>query len=172
MAAAPGQPRPGGAGGLDVEDKIFAAVLAELDGLGRLAPLLARDDVEDIHFEGSDPTMLRLTSGELRARAADRANDEELEQLLRAIGVRSGDGQTSREFSSASPILNVRLKGVTELGARLQAAMDVLPRPSGVIRVHRFSDPSLEDLRRDEHDRHPDARLPALRDRSPARRRW
>ena len=26
--------------------------------------------------------------------------------------------------------------------------MDVLPRPSGVIRVHRFSDPSLEDLRR------------------------
>ena len=24
--------------------------LAELDGLGRLAPLMARDDVEDIHF--------------------------------------------------------------------------------------------------------------------------
>ena len=41
------------------EDRIFAAVLAELDGLGRLAPLLARDDVEDIHFEGCDPTMLR-----------------------------------------------------------------------------------------------------------------
>jgi type IV secretory pathway ATPase VirB11/archaellum biosynthesis ATPase len=75
------------------------------------------------------------------------SNDEELEQLLRAIGSRSGDGQTSREFSSANPILNVRLKGVTDLGARLQAAMDVLPRPAGVIRVHRFSDPSLDDLR-------------------------
>ena len=129
------------------EDKIFAAVLAELDGLGRLAPLLARGDVEDIHFEGSDPTVLRLTSGELVPGAPIAGTDEELEQLLRSIGSRSGDGQTSREFSSAAPILNVRLKGVTELGARLQAAMDVLPRPAGVIRVHRFSDPSLGDLR-------------------------
>jgi type IV secretory pathway ATPase VirB11/archaellum biosynthesis ATPase len=130
-----------------VEDKIFAAVLAELDGLGRLAPLLARSDVEDIHFEGAEPTTLRLTSGDLVPGSPIAASDEELEQLLRAIGSRSGDGQTSREFSSANPILNVRLKGVTDLGARLQAAMDVLPRPSGVIRVHRFSDPSLEDLR-------------------------
>jgi Flp pilus assembly CpaF family ATPase len=129
------------------EDKIFAAVLAELDGLGRLAPLLARDDVEDIHFEGCDPTVLRLKTGELVPGPAIVGTDEELEQLLRSIGSRSGDGQTSREFSSASPILNVRLKGVTDLGARLQAAMDVLPRPSGIIRVHRFSDPSLEDLR-------------------------
>ena len=38
---------------MTIEDKIFAAVLAELDGLGRLAPLLARNDVEDIHFEGA-----------------------------------------------------------------------------------------------------------------------
>jgi pilus assembly protein CpaF len=134
--------------GDDVEDRIFAAVLAELDGLGRLAPLLARADVEDVHFEGCEPTILRLTSGELIPGPPIAANDEELEQLLRAIGSRSGDGQTSREFSSANPILNVRLKGVTDLGARLQAAMDVLPRTSGVIRIHRFSDPSLEDLRR------------------------
>lgn len=128
------------------EDRIFAAVLAELDGLGRLAPLMARDDVEDIHFEGCEPTMLRMASGQLVPGPAIASSDEELEQLLRSIGSRSDDGQTSREFSSASPILNVRLKGVTELGARLQAAMDVLPRPAGVIRVHQFSDPSLDDL--------------------------
>ncbi len=130
------------------EDRIFAAVLAELDGLGRLAPLLARDDVEDIHFEGCDPTVLRTLNGELVAGPPIASTDEELEQLLRSIGSRSDGGQTSREFSSASPILNVRLKGVTQLGARLQAAMDVLPRPAGVIRVHRFSDPSLDDLHR------------------------
>ena len=129
------------------EDTIFAAVLAELDGLGRLAPLLARTDVEDIHFEGSDATMLRLASGKMVPGPSIAASDAELEQLLRAIGARSGDGQTSREFSAANPVLNVRLRGVTDLGARLQAAMDVLPRPSGVIRVHRFVDPSLEDLR-------------------------
>ena len=131
----------------EVEDKIFAAVLAELDGLGRMAPLLAHGDVEDIHFEGSEPTVLRLTGGKLVPGPPIASSDQELEQLLRTIGSRSGDGQTSREFSAANPILNVRLKGVTELGARLQAAMDVLPRAAGVIRVHRFSDPSLDDLR-------------------------
>jgi pilus assembly protein CpaF len=133
---------------MTTEDRIFAAVLADLDGLGRLAPLLARDDVEDIHFEGCDPTMLRTVDGRLVTGPPIASSDEELEQLLRSIGSRSEGGQTSREFSSASPILNVRLKGVTELGARLQAAMDVLPRPAGVIRVHRFSDPSLDDLHR------------------------
>lgn len=129
------------------EEQIFAAVLAELDGLGRLAPLLARTNVEDVHFEGCDPTMLRLASGEMVPGPPIASSDAELEQLLRAIGARSGDGQTSREFSAASPVLNVRLRGVTELGARLQAAMDVLPRPAGVIRVHRFADPTLADLR-------------------------
>ncbi|WP_233488939.1 ATPase, T2SS/T4P/T4SS family [Blastococcus sp. TF02-9] len=133
---------------VSTEDRIFAAVLAELDGLGRLAPLLTRDDVEDIHFEGCDPTVLRTVDGQLVAGPPIASTDEELEQLLRSIGSRSDGGQTSREFSSASPILNVRLKGVTQLGARLQAAMDVLPRPAGVIRVHRFSDPSLDDLHR------------------------
>ena len=131
-----------------LEDKLVAAVLAELDGLGRLAPLLARPDVEDIHFEGSDATMLRTVDGALVPGPPIASSDEELEQLLRAIGSRSDGGQTSREFSSASPILNVRLQGVTQLGARLQAAMDVLPRPAGVIRVHRFADPSLADLHR------------------------
>lgn len=130
------------------EDTIFTAVLAELDGLGRLAPLLARTDVEDIHFEGSDPTTLRMVDGDLVPGPPIASSDAELEQLLRAIGSRSDGGQTSREFSSASPVLNVRLQGVTELGARLQAAMDVLPRPAGVIRVHRFADPSLDDLHR------------------------
>lgn len=130
------------------EDRIFAAVLADLDGLGRLAPLLARDDVEDIHFEGSDPTVLRLKTGELVDGPPIASSDTELEQLLRSIGARSNDGQTSREFSSATPVLNVRLRGVSELGARLQAAMDVLPRPAGVVRIHRHADPSLESLRR------------------------
>lgn len=131
----------------DVELQIFESVLSELDGLGRLTPLLARNDVEDIHFEGADPTWLRLTTGELIPGPRIADSDDELEQLLRSIGARSVEGQTSREFSSAHPVLNVRLKGVTDLGARLQAAMDVLPRPAGVIRVHRFSHPTLADLR-------------------------
>lgn len=142
--ASRGRPAPA----LLTEERMFAAVLAELDGLGRLAPLMSREDVEDIHFEGAEPTTLRLAGGQLVPGPPIASTDAELEQLLRAIGSRSGDGQTSREFSSAHPILNVRLKGVTALGARLQAAMDVLPRPSGVIRIHRFADPNLDDLHR------------------------
>lgn len=130
------------------EERILAGALAELDGLGRLAPLLAREDVEDIHFEGCEPTVLRLAGGALVRGPRIASTDDELVALLRAVGGRSGDGQASREFSSASPVLNIRLQGVTALGARLQAAMDVLPRPAGVIRVHRFADPGLADLRR------------------------
>ena len=70
--------------------------------------------------------MLRTVDGRLVPGPPIASSDEELEQLLRSIGARSDGGQTSREFSSASPVLNVRLKGVTALGARLQAAMDVL----------------------------------------------
>ena len=43
---------------MTTEDRIFAAVLAELDGLGRLAPLLARDDVEDIHTQFHEGYMI------------------------------------------------------------------------------------------------------------------
>jgi type IV secretory pathway ATPase VirB11/archaellum biosynthesis ATPase len=131
----------------DVEDQITAAVLAELDGLGRIAPLLARGDVEDIHIEGADETVLRLTDGQLVPGPAIASSDEDLVRLLRAVAARAGDGQSSTEFSASRPVLNVRLRGVTELGARLQAAMDVLPRPAGVIRVHRFADPGLAELR-------------------------
>ncbi len=130
------------------EDRVFAAVLAELDGIGRIAPLAGRDDVEDIHFQGCDPTMLRLRTGEFEEGPPLAASDEELVRVLRAAAASSRDGQTSREFSSAHPILNVRLRGIGPLGARLQAAMDVLPRPAGVIRVHRLPDPSLGDLRK------------------------
>lgn len=131
---------------VEAEDEIVAAVLAELEGLGRLTPLLTRPDVEDIHFEGSEPTVLRLTDGSLVPGPPIVDSDPALVQLLQSIGARYGDGQTSREFSTANPILNVRLRGVTELGARLAAEMDVTPRPMGTIRVHRHVDVTLDSL--------------------------
>lgn len=132
--------------GPEVEDAMIAAVLAELEGLGRLAPLLARTDVEDIHFEGTKPTMLRLTSGQYVQGPPIADDDTSLVHMLQAIGARYGDGQTSREFSTANPILNVRLRGVGALGARLAAEMDVVQRPMGCIRVHRHVDVTLDSL--------------------------
>ena len=83
----------------DIEDRIFAAVLAELDGLGRLAPLLARDDVEDIHFEGADPTMLRLAraswSPGRRSRQAMRSSS--------SCCARSGRGRVTGRPAESSP---------------------------------------------------------------------
>ncbi len=128
------------------EARLFAAVMGELDGMGRIAPIAARGDVEDIRFIGCDPTVLRLSSGEMVSGPPLADTDEELTRLLRTVGARFADGQAARELSASNPVLNVRLRGIGELGARLAAAIDILPRPSGVIRIHRFADPSLESL--------------------------
>jgi len=138
-----GRPAPS----MNAEDDLVAAVLAEIAGLGRLQPLLARGDIEDIYFEGCEPTILRLASGEKVQGPPIARTDAELVTMLQTLGSRTGGEQSSREFSAASPILNLRLKSVGRLGARLAAEMDVLPRPSGTIRVHRHVDVTLDDLR-------------------------
>ena len=138
-----GRPAPS----MHTEDELVAAVLAEIAGLGRLQPLLARGDVEDIFFEGCEPTVLRLASGQKVQGPPIARTDAELVTMLQTLGSRTGGEQSSREFSAASPILNLRLKSVGQLGARLAAEMDVLPRPSGTIRVHRHVDVTLDDLR-------------------------
>ena len=128
-----------------VEDDLVEAVMAALGGLGRLEPLLARTDVEDIFFTGCEPTMLRLGDGTKVPGPPIGQSDQEVTALVQALGTSLGDG-TSREFSAARPLLSLRLKAVGELGARLSAAMDVTPRPSGTIRVHRHVEADLDML--------------------------
>jgi pilus assembly protein CpaF len=128
-----------------VEDDLVEAVMAALGGLGRLEPLLARTDVEDIFFTGCEPTMLRLGDGTKVPGPPIGGSDQEVTALVQALGTSLGDG-TSREFSAARPLLSLRLKAVGELGARLSAAMDVTPRPSGTIRVHRHVEADLDML--------------------------
>jgi Flp pilus assembly CpaF family ATPase len=130
---------------IQVEDDLVEAVMAALGGLGRLEPLLARLDVEDIFFTGCEPTMLRLDDGSKAPGPPIGDTDEEVTQLVQALGTSLGDG-TSREFSAARPLLSLRLKAVGELGARLSAAMDVTHRPSGTIRVHRHVEANLDML--------------------------
>src|SRR5664280_2205964 len=128
-----------------VEDDLVEAVMAALGGLGRLEPLLARTDVEDIFFTGCEPTMLRLGDGTKVPGPPIGQSDQEVTALVQALGTSLGDG-TSREFSAARPLLSLRLKAVGELGARLSAAMDVTPRPCGTIRVHRHVEADLDML--------------------------
>jgi type IV secretory pathway ATPase VirB11/archaellum biosynthesis ATPase len=116
-----------------------AAVLDALFGLGRLQPLVDDDRVEDIRVIG-DRVWLELVDGS-RVRVPPVAeSDQELIDLL--VFVASKSEVTARPFSEACPTLDLRLDG----GARLAAAAWVTPRPSLLIRRHRLTRVTLDDL--------------------------
>jgi len=71
------------------EDELVAAVLAALGGLGPLEPLLNRTDIEDIFFNGTHPTMLRLVGGEMVEGPQLAGSDTQLTQLLQSMAARS-----------------------------------------------------------------------------------
>ena len=127
-----------------VEDALVDATVSATAGLGRLEPLLRRTDVEDIFYNGSAPTVLRLADGRMVQGPAIGSSDEEVVALMRQVS--SALGGAAREFSPAQPLLAVRLKAVGDLGARLSAAIDVTPHPAGTIRIHRHADADLDEL--------------------------
>jgi len=130
---------------VEAEDQLIDAVLAALGGLGRLEPLLTRTDIEDIYFTGCEPTILRMADGSKVEGPRLGETDQEVTQLFEQLAARRTDG-ASREFSGGQPLLNLRLRAVGELGARLSAAREVTPRPSGTIRCHRYVDADLDTL--------------------------
>ena len=129
------------------EDALVASVLAALGGYGPLEPLLARDDIEDIFFNGTHPTVLRLAGGDKVVGPPLAATDVALQQMLQMMAGSGLDDSAGREFSTARPLLQLRLKSVGLLGARMSAAMDVTPHPAGTIRVHRHVETSLAEVR-------------------------
>ena len=126
------------------ERALVGAVTAALFGLGRLEELLRREDVENIFILGSDRVVLDLANGTKEWAAPVAESDAELVELLTMWAARAG--QTSREFSPASPLLNLRLPGGGPLGSRLAAVIEVTPRPAVVIRRHRLARVGLDDL--------------------------
>ncbi|TWP34461.1 CpaF family protein [Leekyejoonella antrihumi] len=134
---------------LDITDEtqLVAAVLAALRGLGPLEPILARDDVEDIFFNGAAPTMLRLADGSKVPGVPLGDTDERVRALIAALAGAQAEA-SGREFSQAQPLLALRLPAIGIMGARLSAAIDVTPHPVGTIRVHRHVDVTLDDLAR------------------------
>jgi pilus assembly protein CpaF len=132
--------------GEDAERALGAAVTAALFGLGRLQPLLEREDVENIHIHGADRVVLDLADGRREIGPPIADTDAELVELL--TGWASRAGQTGREFSPAHPVLNLRLPAGGPLGARLAAVMEVTARPTVAIRRHRLTRVTLADLTR------------------------
>lgn len=114
------------------------AVFDLMFGLGRLQPLVDREDVEDIMVVGHDRVFLNLVDGRKVPGPPVAASDHELVLLLQDLASRA---DPPRVFSEANPALHLNLEG-----ARLAAVMSVTQRPSVVIRRHRLVRVSLDDL--------------------------
>ncbi|WP_067889111.1 CpaF family protein [Actinomadura chibensis] len=133
---------PGGAPPtVEMQNRLAAAVFDELFGLGPLQPLLNDPAVENIDVNGCDQVWVEYASGERVRGPAVAASDAE---LVEKIQLWSRQGNTAREFSVASPLLNTALQDLN--GARLTASMSVSPRPYVSIRCHRLKSVTLDDL--------------------------
>src|SRR5699024_5399136 len=124
----------------DQEQRVSAAVLAAMFGLGRIEQLLADDDVEEIFIDGASPAVLRYADG--ASVIADRVADSDEAPLEQLRSIAPYHGQNERAVTSAWPFLNLRLPD----GSRLAAQWSVTPHPQVTIRRHRFTDVTLDQL--------------------------
>jgi Flp pilus assembly CpaF family ATPase len=122
------------------EDATTVAVFAALFGLGRLQGWVSDPEVENIDVNGCDQVWISYAGGRLVRAPAVADSDGELIEIVQSFAAYLG--QSAREFSSARPLLNLRLPD----GSRLCAWMAVTPRPGLSIRRHRLTDIGLEEL--------------------------
>ncbi len=122
------------------QDRLARAVFDAVFGLGRLQPLVDDPQIENIMIFGHDQVILELTGGRQVPAPPVADSDQELVDFLTFVASRSE--VNARSFSPSHPELHLRLDG----GARLAAQAWVTPRPQVVIRRHRLTQVSLEDL--------------------------
>ena len=122
------------------QDRLGRAVFDAVFGLGRLQPLVDDDQVENVMIFGHDRVVVELTGGRQVEADPVADSDEELIEFLTFVATRSE--VNPRPFSPSHPRLHLRLDG----GARLAAQAWVTPRPQVVIRRHRLTQVSLQDL--------------------------
>ncbi|MFG2016907.1 CpaF family protein [Actinomadura geliboluensis] len=108
-------------------------------GLGPLQPYLDRSDVENIVVNGCRQTWISYTDGTKRPGPPVAETDEDLIEWVQLLARR---GNTGREFSHASPLLDAALSD----GVRLAVVGWVSRRPHLAIRVHRLVDVTLRQL--------------------------
>jgi Flp pilus assembly CpaF family ATPase len=121
-------------------EALAQAVYDQRYGLGPLAAYLRDPGVENVDVNGCDQVWITYATGERVAGPPVAATDQDLQDMIRTWAARGG--QTSRDFSAATPLVNVALTG----GARLTATMSVTPRPCLSLRRHGHLDASLGRL--------------------------
>lgn len=110
-----------------------------LFGLGRIAPLLAHEDVQDIEIEGYDRVVLKLRDGTVAEGPAVADSDEELLEDIAHLARTCPTGE--KDFSPATKKLRMTLPD----GSRLSAEGWMTHRPSIHIRTHRLIDTDLDE---------------------------
>ena len=123
-------------------DVLAQAVYDQRYDLGPLAAYLRDPDVENVDINGCDRVWVTYSTGERVAAPPVAVTDEALADMIRAWAARGG--QTARDFSAASPLVNVALAG----GARMTGTMAVTPRPCVSLRRHGQLDVTLPELAR------------------------
>lgn len=123
----------------DVE-ALVQAVYDMRYGMGPLTPYLRDPHVENIDINGCDQVWVTYATGERVGVAPIAPNDDALVTMIRTWANRGG--QTARDFSAASPLVNVAMT----IGARLTATMAVTPRPCVSVRRHGQVDITLARL--------------------------
>jgi len=108
--------------------------------MGPLASYLRDPHVENVDINGCDQVWVTYATGERVAVAPIAPSDDALVTMIRAWANRGG--QTARDFSAASPLVNVAMT----TGARLTATMAVTPRPCVSVRRHGQIDITLARL--------------------------
>jgi Flp pilus assembly CpaF family ATPase len=121
-------------------DRLARAVYDQRYGLGPLSDYLRDPQVENVDVNGCDQVWVTYASGERVAGPPVAATDDALITMIRTWATRGG--QTARDFSAASPLVNVALTG----SARLTATMSVTPRPCVSLRRHGQPDITLGRL--------------------------
>jgi Flp pilus assembly CpaF family ATPase len=124
---------------VDVEALAQASYDQRYD-MGPLAPYLRDPHVENIDINGCDQVWVSYDTGERAAVAPIAPSDDALVTMIRTWASRGG--QTARDFSAASPLVNVAMT----TGERLTATMAVTPRPCVSVRRHGQLDITLARL--------------------------
>ncbi|WP_329521851.1 CpaF family protein [Spirillospora sp. NBC_01491] len=123
----------------EVQRRVAQAVLDRRFGLGPLQPFLERSDVENIAVNGCRQTWITYTDGSKEPGPPVAETDEDLIEWVQLLARR---GNSGREFSHASPLLDVALAD----GVRLAVVGWVSRHPHLAIRVHRLVDVTLGQL--------------------------
>ncbi|MFI7114467.1 CpaF family protein [Nonomuraea sp. NPDC050227] len=130
-----------------MQRQLVEAVIDERFELGALTPYLRDTRVESIDLNGCDQVWITYGDGRCERGPAVAASDEDLVKMIQMWALHKS--YNPREFSAASPLLNVALRaaeGDDGVGVRLSATMAVTRRPCASIRCHRLVDVTLDDL--------------------------